>query len=213
MSNDPDDKFFDVLAGRRAADDADTRRAARLRQYFEMHPSLEEQPRHDSQGEAQLIAYLRAQAAAAPKVVPSTPQPGLLTQLAQWLFPAQGSRALGYGMVAAAVLGAVVVLRLVQPADDDTGTMKSLPPGAAPASAPAAPPVIRAADPARAAAEVQTLLSNAGVPATLTPQGAEVLLSADVPPARQEALAQALAAQGLALPADGQLRLRFAPRP
>lgn len=228
-----DEKFFDVLAGRRTADDADSRRAARMRRYFEMHPSLEERPRDDPQGEAQLIAWMRARqpaaaaAAAAPALTTVSSvesanasrgaapphrrapdgQPGPLRRFAEWLFPAGSGRGMGWGMAAAAVLGAVLVLRVMDTGSDDTTQMKSLPTLGIGAE------TVRSADPAHSATEVQALLSANGVTGTLTPQGRELLLQAEVPEPVRLPVSQGLAAMGLVLPADGKLNLRFAPNP
>lgn len=212
MATEPDDdKFLDVLAGRRAADDADTRRAARLRQYFEMHPTAEERPQADPEGEARLLAYLRARQGQQPGIgsTKSTgagpaDAPGPLQRLLRWLLPPGASLMPRLGMAAAAMLGVAVVLRITLPSADDDGTMKG--------GAPAVETVRYAVDPAAEAAAIQSVLAGAGVPLTLEVQGSERLLRADVPPEKLRPVAEALAARGLTLPPDGRLVVRVKPQ-
>jgi hypothetical protein len=209
MATQPDDdKFFEVLAGRRQPDDADTRQAARLRQYYQMHPTAEERPQPDPAGQARLLAYLRArEGQPAPGAAPATTppaKPGPLQRLLAWLLPPGPGRGMRLGMALAGVLGVAVLVRMVAPPDDDHLTPKSGGPLAAET-------VKYAADPAQDAAQIQALLAGVGIPVTLTVQGREVLLRADIPPEQLAAVTQALSARGLTPPADGRLVLRIKP--
>ena len=213
MSQDPDDKFLEVLAGRQPPTDADTRHAARLGKYFEMHPSAEELPRHDPQGEAQLLAYLRArpQATNPQHAIAFAPQAGLLQRARDWLFPASGFGLRQAGL-ALSVLGlaAVVSMQMGGGSDDDSSaSMKRLPGTASSPSGVAAGDAVRTPDPAQAAATLQAELVAEGIPSTLEAQADAVVLRAQVPVDKRASVGTRLVAQGLVLPPDGQLKVRF----
>ncbi|MBL8331022.1 MAG: hypothetical protein JNJ71_19450 [Rubrivivax sp.] len=231
MSADRDEKFFEVLAGLRKADDAETRRAERLRSHFAAHPLMEQQATDDPEGEARLLAIVRARQAAAPAQPTAQPKaqtqaserPGSWQRLQAWLFPGSGSSGMAlsrYGMVGAAVLGAVIAVRWVMPDPDDELVMKELPAASAPISgASAADPrdpstqgvTERVPDPAAAASALQALLASHGVMATLRVEGREVWLSAQVPASKRAEVDERLQQTGRTLPSSGQLVVRFTP--
>lgn len=209
MSDADDDAFAGSLAGRRAPDSLDTRRAARLARYFDDHPRSEQSVHHDPVGEAQLLAYLRARQDA-PQAAATTEAPrSLLTRLSEWLSPG-GGPGMRYAGGAVAVLAlAVGVIYVKEPLDDDGTVIKGLPAASAPASDAGRSQVVTVADPAAAALKLQSQLQALGVLAAVEPDGPDRVLRADIPAQDRAAAGPLLDAQGLVLDADGRLAVRF----
>jgi hypothetical protein len=214
VSTDRDEKFLEVLAGRRAADDADTRRAELMGEYFDAHPVARHEPKRAFDDDKECLAHIRAGAARASAVVaerqplPATaaappPAPGPAASLARWLgLSGPSSPALRYGTAAALVLvGVAVVFNITREADDSSG-MRTL--GGV---------TVYAARPAEEAEQVRALLAAQGVTAKLTPRERLVWLEADVPAEKRAAVEAALRARGITLPDDGRLRLRLTLKP
>lgn len=212
MTDADDDAFVDALRGRRAPDGLDTRRAARLARYFDDHPRGEHRVHHDPQGEAQLLAYLRAQ----PQPAAEPAAPGLLARLKAWLLPPQGWGLPQLGGAVAVLALAVGVFQITRTGtDEDDGlSMKGLPPvlqlGAS--AALPAPQLVPVADPQRAAQGLQGQLAALGVQASVTSvTGGSPgwLVQAQVPAERRAAVAPVLDAQGLLLDGQGRLAVQF----
>jgi hypothetical protein len=145
---------------------------------------------------------------AEPQPLPATPAapppaPGLAARLARWLgLAGPSSPALRYGTAVALVLvGVAVVFNVTRDGDDASG-MRTL--GGV---------TVYAASPAEEAEQVRALLAAQGVTAKLAPRERLVWLEADVPAEKRAAVEAALRTRGIALPGDGRLRLRLAPKP
>ena len=227
MTDANDNTFTDALTGRRAPHDLDTRRAARLARYFDEHPRADRAVHSDPQGEAQLLAYLRAQPpdAVAP-ARPAEPARNPLQRLLAWLLPPGKGLGLRHAAGAAIVFGLAVGVFSLMPhgSDDDATSMKSLPrpsPGsqtppveALGAKSFGAPQVVTAADPQAAATGLHAALAAQGIASELRAQGDGWLVTANVPEDRRAATASQLEARGLTLERGGKLTVLFArPRP
>lgn len=217
-----DERWLQVLAGRAEPRDAAERQAAALRRYFELQAAREATlSTHDGEAEKRVLNLLRARGAfeaAAPAAAPR----GWLARAGDWLFPADGGHLGRY----AAVAGLAFALVLAVPwqrqwqdgpgAGDEAATLKRLPaaePAAAAAPAPLGEGLLMSARPAEEAARLVAALAEAGVNARLEVQGSEQLVRAEVPAERLAAVQQRLAALGLAVPAPGELVVRYRPLP
>lgn len=212
MTTDRDERWLEVLAGRREPDDAETRQAASVRVFFERQAADDMQARPDPEREKRLLNVLNARGvlerspapAAARPPAPAPARGNPLTALLHWLFPPGASNGLRYAIAAALVLGVALAPLLGPDPQDDSGTMKGAPPG----------PGLGAnrwssVDPAAEALRVQSLLASQGVTATVTTDGGDHVVEAVVPPDRTDAVRAALAVQPLSIRPDGVLRIRI----
>lgn len=222
-----DEQWLALLAGRakpaspdQAASDLAHKQAAQTRQFFQQRDAHENaQPNQD--GLARLQARLaRPGALATIKAAHAQPETQAHTSLAQtifgaplallnWLLPPGGNNTGRYAMVAGVVMAVLVVPALVRQGglpDDDTG-VKSVPKGMPDTSA---AQLVLAENPSQTSTQIQQALATAGVAATVQTSGADSLITASVPPASAAAVQQQLMPWGLAVPANGQLRIRIA---
>ena len=215
------ERWLDVLAGKTQATDLATRQAASLRRYFEHQAAEDLAQAPDPQAEKRMLNRLRARGAfdAAPAPLPAENQPGLLRRAVAWLLPPEGGHMGRYAAVATvafAVITGPMLLRGAGEPLDDTSAMKGLPPPPPPLT----PPdpalmgvLVMSAQPAQAAAQVVAVLTQAGIKSVLIQEGEDHLLRAQIPAAQVAELKQRLASLGLTIPTDGGLRLRFMPLP
>lgn len=210
MTEETPDKWLDVLAGKDAPNDPQTRQAAALRHFFE----LQEQhtaPLDDAM-QRRIMNTLQAKGVFAMPASEAQPAKtaSLLTRLSDWLFPqghASNARLAG---IAAAVL-AVVVLPFVlnnPVGDDDPGGIKSIP---VPLGTPTA--VIDNANPDQLAAQLVGMLARHGVVATLRSDGSDRWVQAQVGADQLVAVQAELVSMGLAASPDGKLVVQFRRQP
>lgn len=207
MATQDDERWFEVLAGRAAPVDRDTRQAASLREYIVQ--AQERVPELDAAAERRMMNLLHAKGAfaqdAGTQAAPRAVQQRTNAERGRWwhwLFPpvaAHRSRYAAMVAVAAAAVCVPIVLQMGSPGD---GGVKSLRSGAS-------VQVVQAAQPERAASELAALLALQGVAASVRSEGEERQLDALVPPQAREAVRTALVPRGIALPADGRLSVRF----
>ncbi|MBK9443726.1 MAG: hypothetical protein IPN53_21520 [Comamonadaceae bacterium] len=207
------DGWLDVLAGKVAPTDRETRQSASLRGFFE----LQEQntPKLDEATQRRIMNALEAKGVFAQAATPKRVAPeSLLTRISDWLFPdghASGGR---WSAVAAAIM-AVTVLPFVLHSpvgDDDPGSIKSLPTSInATLDTPTA--VINSHQPQLLAAQLVTALARHGVVAELRSEGTDHWVKAHIPSDKQAVVQTDLVNMGLAAKPDGQLVVQFRRQP
>lgn len=226
-----DEQWLDILAGRtspasldQASHDLHYKQAAELRQFFQQRDAHENaQPNQD--GLARLQARLaRPGAVAAIRAAHAQPETAANTSLAHtifsaplallnWLLPPGSSNTGRYAMVAGVVMAVLVVPALVRQGSlpgEDSG-IKSMPknlPKVLPSAAVAQ--LVLAENPSQTSTQIQQALAPAGIAASVQTSGADVVIAASVPPAKAAAVQQQLMPWGLAIPANGELRIRIA---
>ncbi len=209
MTTENDERWLKVLAGKAEADDADTRQAVGLRNYFEQQD--QHTPALDEAAQRRIMNALAAKGAFA-QAIPVQPvqRPGLLAQVLQWLFP-QGRFSGGrFAGVAVAVL-AVLVLPFVlhsPTGDDDPSGIKSLPTGLNNPTV-----VIDSAQPEQLAAQLVATLARHGVLAELRAEGVDRWVQAQIPAQRMASVQSELVSLGLAAQPDGRLIVQFRRQP
>jgi len=212
MSENMDDRWLDVLAGRAKATDRATRQASSLRTYFELQAADDLATAPDPQVEKRIMNALRAKGAFSEVAQPQAPKPGLVKSVLEWLFPTGGGHMGRYAAVATVAFAVVVgpmVMRDVGNDANDTGSVKSAP-GAPARGAPAAgEAVVMSGQPAVEATQLVAALAGAGVDARVTAEGADQVVRARIAPDRAAAAAASLASIGMAAPASGDLVVRF----
>lgn len=208
MTQPTDDQWLDVLAGRAAPADADTRQAASLREFFELQ--AQHTPTPDEATRRRMMNMLAAKGAFAEASSTPTPRQNPLRQLMAWLLPPDNAHPGRWAAVAVAVFAITVipfVLQSPDPADDPYG-IKSLP-----FDPNLNPTVIHSSNPAQDAAQLQAQLSIQGVMATLRSEGTSVWVQARVPTDKHSAVQAMLSPLGLSTPPDGQLVVQFRAQP
>lgn len=217
MSQDQDpDRWFDVLTGKADPTDDDTRQAAQLRRALLQRRQQELDAPTDEAQTKRIMNALEARGAFKPPAAPAAP-PSLLSRAAQWLFPSGGQpRGHGgrYAWVAAAVLAVVaapLVLRQQAPDDGDGYTTKSLPPER-PASA-ASASIVSTRNIEAEAARIENALAQHGVKPTRAVVNQQLVLSAQVPADRIEAVNRELADWAVMVPPDGKLLVMLVASP
>lgn len=194
-----DQRWLAVLAGRAEPDDGETQEAAGLRAYL-LQRNADEVAEADEASFRRTMNHLRANGAFTAKAAAAA-EPSGRRGLLGWLLPgaAGGPR---YALAAAVLLAVVVAPLVLRQPNDEAGTIKRAPPVSTSAEA-----VLLATDPLEKARDVETALIAHGVLPTLETGARQVLLTATVPPANAAAVRGALQGFGVALPADGRLRI------
>jgi hypothetical protein len=200
------DHWLDVLAGKAQPRDPASQQAAALRGYFSQQQAAAAALQPDAEQEKRLLNGLRARGAFAEKTAgataPSTATNGWLDGLRQWWQHAGQGRWV-YGAAALLAFAMVTVPPLLKGGDAGPGE--------------GVPMLARggvrmpSAQPQQDAERLQLLLSLHGLPSSVQQAGADWIVSADVPAGARAELEPELGARGMRLPADGHLRLRFAP--
>jgi hypothetical protein len=225
MSEQNQDRWVDVLAGRQPASDRDTRQAASIRRYFEKEIAEDAQPLNDPQRTKRLLNVLEAQGLLKPKEsaagtaqgavaqVPAKPK-GLAGLLA-WLLP-EGTAPLRLGLMVGG-LAALLAVPMILTEPDDSGYRERSVPRVGPApgqgGAGASVQELAVKDPMAEATRLQAALVAAGAEEVrLLREGEAVVLEIRVGP--QAAAAAQLAVQpwGVQL-AAGSTRLKLVPAP
>lgn len=211
-----DDAWLATLSGKAAPTDLATRQAAQAREYFLHQAEDEDLDVPDQATQIRIMNLLRAKGAFNEPAAVS-PHQGWLAGIWAWIAPPGQGRGAGMAIaagIAVAALSLPLVLRSPEP--DDSASVKGLPkvPG------PAQPPIsqvpsigerlVLTADPSSTGRDLAQALGAAGAQVQVSTSGAEVLLTATVPPAAASRASGVLAAYGLPLPGDGQLRVRLA---
>jgi hypothetical protein len=197
-----DECWLDVLAGRAEPTDAATGEALRYREYFE-RCALDERAEIDEAAYLRTMNYLRARGAF--KREPEAPNGAgkWRTMINRLRIPAQpGTRAALF----VTLMLAVVVMPLVMHQPQESAQIKGLPKGLPPLTT-AEENVLVATDPVQQARAIQAALILNGVASDVEPGEAQLLLTATVGAEEFEAAREALLQFGVALPADGRLRI------
>lgn len=208
-----EERWLDVLAAKAQPQNAHERKAARLRACFEREeqdiPALtpQEEQRMQQLLATKLAAYQRQQAAR--PVAQRVPRPsGRPWQAALgWLFGADGLQGARLATLAATVVAVIAVPVTIHLTQEDSQ------PKSTPAWVIGEEHVISTAQPAEESARLLQVLAQQGVVAQMAVQGEDRVVIAQVPANQQSAVAEALQAEGVALPPSGQLHLRFKKAP
>lgn len=211
-----DDAWLATLSGKAAPTDLATRQAAQAREYFLHQAEDEDADVPDQATQIRIMNLLRAKGAFSEPAAVS-PHQGWLAGLWAWISPPGQGRSAGFAVaagIAVAALALPLVLRSPEP--DDSASVKGLPKVSGPAQLPMSQVpsggerLVLTADPSSTARELAQALGAAGVQVQVSAAGAEVLLTATVTPTSAARASAVLAAYGLPLPGDGQLRVRLA---
>lgn len=210
MSQDDTDRWLRVLAGKARPDNEEARKAAVLRAL--LIRDAEAAVKRDPASTTRIVNLLEAKGAFnAPKPAPVRASNPLAAAWA-WLFHAGGGHPGRYAAVAAVALAVLAAPGLLRDAfkspDDDSGTMKGLPPIVSP-GATARETVVVVADPDKDATQLLVVLGRQGVSAQITEDQADRVIQARVPAERLASVNAEMNALGLVLPSDGQLKFRF----
>jgi hypothetical protein len=210
-----EDRWIDVLAGRAAPHDADTRLAARARAGFEAQARADLETPPDEAATARLLARLEGAAAGlrpgAPEATaPAVPQrwATLRAVLATWLAPRP------LAAFAAALFGGVLVLQWWA-VHDEASDIKTAPPAAS-APAPGSyghTPIAASATPLQDAMALREELRALGVTAQVLELGDATRVQAAIDPAAQAAVQQTLSQKGWAWTPGPQLSVEFQRKP
>lgn len=199
-STTPEDRWLDVLSGEAQPTDRATEQAAQMRGYFQRQADMD-CAEADEASVRRRMNMLRARGAFdAKQTAQPAPTPSPVRRLLSWLFPPQGGSH-RYAIVAGLMAAVLLVPLLRDQAQDDGPTFKRFP----------ASTVITAADPDARALEIRDALQALGVDAQITLSNAEASVQATVSEDLRLAAQSRLAAYGVALPADGRLRLSIRP--
>ena len=209
-----DDRWFDILAGKAEPANADERKAASLRQYFELREQHDEQLDAAAQRRIENmmmagLATAQREQAAQQAAAPAAPK-GLWQSFKGWLMPDGGGHAGRYALVAGialAVMAVPLVLRQSPPDDNGHLEMKRVPNAAGQETTVASP------EPEREAQALVTVLQQNGITATVTADGADRVVRADINRDRFAQASTALASMGVLMPTDGHLLVRFKKMP
>lgn len=211
-----DAAWLATLSGKAAPTGLASRQAAQAREYFLHQAADEDLDVPDQATRIRIMNLLRAKGAFNESAAVA-PQHGWLARIWNWIAPPGDGRGAGYAIaagIAVAALALPLVLRSPEP--DDSASVKGLPKGASSGQPPAlqvpssSERLILTADPSSTGRDLAQALGTAGAQAQVAAAGTEVLLTATVPPASAGRASAVLAAYGLPVPADGQLRIRLA---
>lgn len=198
MTHDDDtQRWLDVLAGRAEPTDAETRRAAALRQVI-LHQDHQVAPVNEAT-RTRMLERLRARGAFTPPPTLAQRWWQTLNRLQAWLLPPGGMPVARFA--ALALVLAVVAAPLWLPRDEGVEIKGS-----------AAETVIHSVRPEQDAAAVLDVLSRHGITGQLARESGDTLVEAQIPADRLAQVQGDLVNLGLAAPADGQLKLRFRKR-
>ena len=219
-----DEQWLAILAGRESpkdVSDASQRQALQVRRFFQQRDAHEYSHLPSPEGRARLLVKLRQPGAlaaiAATHAIKPLPVRRSVAQtifsaplaLLDWLLPPSGNNTGRYAMVAGVVMAVLVVPMLVQQrgGPDYEPGMKGIP-KEFPKSTPAQ--LVLAENPALTASQIQQALATAGVDSAVQASDTDAVVTAIVPPASSASVRQQLGPWGLAVPANGQLRIRIA---
>ena len=210
-----DDRWIEVLSGRAEANDAETRRAARLRAYFERRHEDEARMAPSAEGEARLMDHLaRHGVLPTESRAPAATRPGggrFKDLLARLLPAGPGGYALA-AMVVVAVLAVPVLQQITSP--DGPGfdrSFKSGPDTSRIGNVETAR--ILAEHPEVDARRIADLLATHGIDASVMSVGNASTVRARIPAESVARVRQALAAEGIAIDTGVELAIEFQPFP
>jgi hypothetical protein len=203
MNQDDTERWLDVLAGKSVPNDAETLKAAALREIIlEDEKALEPM---DAATETRIMNTLRARGAFD---VPKPAQPrSLLARAWEWLFPPGSGHTGRYAAMAAvamAVVAAPVVYQNLRQAPGDDGMSIKSAPGEA---------IVFAANPDQDAAGLLAVLARNGVAGQVRSEGSDRLVEAQVSADRLPQVHTEMMNMGLAVPENGTLKVRFRKAP
>lgn len=219
-----DEQWLAILAGRESPNnlsDASLRQAAQARRFFQQRDEHEDAQLPSIEVRARLLAKVHQPGVLAAIAAAHAFKPLPVTRsvaqtifnaplaLLDWLLPPGGNNTGRYAMVAGVVMAVLAVPMLVQQraGPDDEPGMKGIP-KEVPRTTPAQ--LVLAENPAQAATQIQQALAHAGVAATVQSSDTDAMVSASVPSSSLASVRQQLGPWGLAVPANGQLRIRIA---
>jgi hypothetical protein len=206
MTIEKDDDWLEVLAGKKEPQDAQTRQAAALRNYFELQD--QHAPTLDEATQRRILNALEATGVFAPPATVKTEVgTGLVARVLQWLFPQGHANRGRYAGVALAVMAAVMLPYLLHSpvGEEDPYGVKSFPKGMTDPSA----IVIDTAQPEQLADQLVAALSRHGVAAELRTDAIGQWVQAQIPAERIATVQADLASLGVVAPQDGRLMVQF----